>query len=105
MAKINSRPVRLCTFVVSVISTEELAGVSPKSKMVGEVSFKSDVHYCAEKWAIDEIAARIEAGVGYEYTYIVYKVTKELTKEGNPKKCQYVSKVYADENTNQIVID
>ena len=106
MAKsISSRPVRLATFQVRVMLSEELVDVNVNESLVGEFVTKSDVHYCAEKEAIDIVANRIEAGIGYEFTYLIYKVSKERDENDNPKKFTFVSKIYADENTDQVVID
>ena len=106
MKKSNStRPVRLSTFQVRVMLSEELMDVNVNEILAGEFMTKSDVHYCAEKDAIDTVANRIEAGIGYEYTYLIYKVSKECDENGEPKKFTFVSKIYADENIDQVVID
>lgn len=105
MAKSSSRPVRLSTFQVRAILSEELASVNVNLHLAGEFGFKSDVHYCAEKEAIDIVTNRIEAGIGYEFTYLIYKVSKERNENDEPKEFTLVSKVYADQNTDQVVID
>ena len=105
MTKSSSRPVRLASFQVRVIATEDLASVNAITSLVGEYMCKSDVHYCAEKEAIDVVNNRIEAGIGYEFTYLIYKVSKELNENEEPKEFTLVSKVYADQNTDQVVID
>ena len=105
MKKSSSRPVRLSTFQVRCIATEDLASTNVSLYLAGEYLTKSDVHYCAEKEAIDIIANRIEAGIGYEFTYLIYKVSKERNEADEPKEFTLVSKVYSDEDTQQIVID
>lgn len=105
MKKSSSRPVRLATFVVTCILSDELEALDASVALTGEFVYKSDVHYCAEKEAIDIVAHRIEAGVGNEYTYLIYKVAKERDENDIPKAAVLVSMVYADENTNQVVID
>lgn len=103
MAK--SRPVRLSTFQVRVMLSEELASVNVNNILAGEFMSKSDVHYCAEKNAIDTVTDRIEAGIGYEFTCLIYKVSKERDENDEPKEFTLISKVYADESTDQVVID
>lgn len=105
MSKNSSRPVRLASFQVRVIATEDLASVNEITSLAGEFMYKSDVHYCAEKEAIDVVNNRIEAGIGYEFIYLIYKVSKERDENDEPKEFTLVSKVYADQNTDQVVID
>ena len=105
MAKNSSRPVRLATFQVRVILSEELMSINVNEILAGEFMTKYDVHYCAEKDDIDQVTTRIEAGIGKEFTYLIYKVSKERDENDEPKNFTLVSKIYADENTNQVVID
>lgn len=96
--KSSNRPVRINRFEVRVIPSDE---VIIDDELCGEFMFKSDVHYCAEKVAIDEVVNRIElnAGIEAEYTYLIYKVNKDT------EKAQLISKVYCDVETQQVVID
>ena len=105
MANKAQRPVRLNTFQVRIIASDEFNHEIAKANLVGEFETKSDVHYCAEKEAIDIVNSRIEAGIGGEFTYLIYKVTKERHENDEPKDFTLVSIVYADEETGQVVID
>ena len=105
MAKNSIRPVRLNSFQVRCTPSEEFNQKECKKKLFGEYVTKSDVHYCAEKEAIDIVNERISAGIGDEFVYLIYKVSKERDKNDNPKEFTFVSVVYMDNNTNQVVID
>lgn len=102
MSKNVSRPVRLSTFAIYVIANDEQY---QEDALSGEFVKKSDVHYCAEKDAIDMVNHFIEQMGMCEYTYLLYKVSKEKDEEGQPKKVTLVSRIYADEETEQVVID
>lgn len=102
MSKNVSRPVRLSTFAIYVIANDEQFHVNALS---GEFVKKSDVHYCAEKDAIDLVNHYLEAMGMCEYTYLLYKISKEKNEDGQPKEVTLVSRIYADEETEQVVID
>ena len=58
MAKSNSpRPVRLATFQIFVVANDD---VYETNTLSGEFVKKSDVHYCAEKDAIDYVMHYLE---------------------------------------------
>ena len=89
----TSRPVRKCTFEVVCN---------------GDFVTKSDVHYCAEKAAIDalmEIRATVESDHWNEYMYSIHKVSKETNEEGKPVSTMEISQLYIDKTTGQIVIE
>ena len=89
----TSRPVRKCTFEVTCN---------------GDFATKSDVHYCAEKAAIDalmEIRATIESDHWNEYSYSIHKVSKETNEDGTPVSSIEISQLYIDKTTGQIVIE
>lgn len=89
----TSRPVRKCTFEVACNGT---------------FVTKSDVHYCAEKAAIDalmEIRATVESDHWNEYSYSIHKVSKETNEEGFPVSTIEISQLYIDKTTGQIVIE
>ena len=90
----TSRPVRKCTFEVICNG--------------GDFVTKSDVHYCAEKAAIDalmEIRATVESDHWNEYGYSINKVSKETNEDGMPISTMEISKLYIDQTTGQIVIE
>ena len=92
----TSRPVRKCTF--------EVCERDYKDNVVA----KSDVHYCAEKTAIDalaEIRATADPSTWAEYGYLICKVSKELGEDGKPISSIIVSTLTIDQTTGQIVID
>lgn len=93
------RPVRLTTFVVQmyVLGSEETPN---KKTMIGEFVTKSDVHYCAEKAAIDALNENFKNQVVQEFGYCIYAVSKS-----NPKKWTLVETVYPSIETCQIVIE
>ena len=103
MKKLSSRPVRLSSFQVYCVSNDD----SYKSNsLTGELVTKSDVHYCAEKEAIDFVAHYLENCDECPYTYLLYKVSKELKNDGiTPKSIKLVSVIYGDNDTKQVVID
>lgn len=89
----TSRPVRKCTFEVACN---------------GDFVTKSDVHYCAEKAAIDalmEIRATVESDHWNEYGYSIHKVSKETNENGMPVSSIEISQLYIDQTTGQIVIE
>lgn len=89
----TSRPVRKCTFEVACN---------------GDFVTKSDVHYCAEKAAIDalmEIRATVESEHWNEYGYSIHKVSKETNENGMPVSSIEISQLYIDQTTGQIVIE
>ena len=89
----TSRPVRKCTFEVACN---------------GDFVTKSDVHYCAEKAAIDalmEIRATVESEHWNEYGYSIHKVSKETNEDGMPISTIEISQLYIDQTTGQIVIE
>lgn len=90
-ATTKSRPVRMSTFVVRVCLNRE---------DVGEVMTKSDVHYCAEKAAIDVLTEDTKAGQKNEYVYKICKRSK--ADEANEL---VVELLWIDQETNQIVIE
>lgn len=98
----KNRPVRLSTFAIYCIANEENFEVNSLS---GEFVKKSDVHYCAEKDAIDLVNHYLEAMGMCEYTYLLYKISKEMDENGEPKSVTLISRIFADENTEQVVID
>lgn len=90
----TSRPVRKCTFEVCERDHNVIA--------------KSDVHYCAEKTAIDalaEIRATADPSTWADYGYLICKVSKELGEDGKPISSIVVSTLTIDKTTGQIVID
>lgn len=91
----TSRPVRKSYFEVRVI--EKIQDIA----LEGEFLTKSDVHYCAEKAAIDTLAQLREDNGYDEHVYLIFKVSKS---EEFPCR-QLISTVFLDEETNQIVID
>lgn len=93
------RPVRMTTFVVQVyvLDGEEKPN---KKTMIGEFVTKSDVHYCAEKAAIDALNENFKNQVVQEYGYCIYAVSKS-----NPKSWTLVEKIYPSIETGQIVIE
>lgn len=102
MSKNVSRPVRLATFAIYCVAIGEEINTSSLS---GEFVKKSDVHYCAEKDAIDLVNHYLEAMGMCEYVYLLYKISKEKNEDGEPKNVILVSRIYADEETEQVVID
>ena len=103
MAKSNSpRPVRLATFQIFVVANDDQYEINTLS---GEFVKKSDVHYCAEKDAIDMVAHYLENCDECPYRYLLYKTSKELGEDGNPKSVTLVSTIYGDSDTKQVVID
>lgn len=94
----SSRPIRLWTFILTVIDADEpiIAG----EDIQGEFCVKSDVHYCAENAAIKALADRIandEQPTAHKY--LLYKENKQTGED------QLISKIYVDVETLQIVID
>lgn len=88
----TSRPVRKCTFEVACN---------------GSFVTKSDVHYCAEKAAIDalmEIRATVESD-HWNDGYSIHKVSKETNEDGTPVSSIEISQLYIDKTTGQIVIE
>ena len=103
MAKSNSmRPVRLATFQIFVIADDD---VYETNALSGEFVKKSDVHYCAEKDAIDMVAHFLENCDECPYKYLLYKTSKELDENGLPKRVTLASTIYGDSDTKQVVID
>lgn len=100
--KTSSRPVRLNSFQIRVIAYGDQYETDALS---GEFINKSDVHYCAEKDAIDMVAEYLASCDECPYQYLLYKTSKELDEEGNPKSVILVSTIYGDTNTKQVVID
>ena len=92
----SSRPVRKSYFEVRVV--DKMQDVV----LEGEFVSKSDVHYCAEKTAIDCLASLREQFNYDEHVYLIFKVAK-TDEEGANR--QLISTLYLDEETNQIVID
>lgn len=98
----TSRPVRKCTFEVRVC--QKMADVT----LGGEYVDKSDVHYCAEKIAINcltELRAEGNNDEDKSKVYLINKVSKETDENGEPKESILISKLYLDLETNQIIID
>lgn len=83
----SSRPVRLARF---------------EAQLGAEVISKTDVHYCAEKAAIDYVADLRNSGT---YTDQVIEIWKVYKDEKWAEKNVCLSKVYIDVTTGQIVID
>lgn len=83
----SSRPVRLARF---------------EAQLGAEVISKTDVHYCAEKAAIDYVADLRNNGT---YTDQVIEIWKVYKDEKWAEKNVCLSKVYIDVTTGQIVID
>lgn len=94
-ATTKSRPVRMSTFVVRVCLDKTKAIIGE-----GEQMFKSDVHYCAEKAAIDVLAEDIKCGQKNEYVYAICKRSK-----ANEEEETVVELLWTDPETNQIVIE
>ena len=94
-AATKSRPVRMSTFVVRVCQSKAKALLGE-----GEQMFKSDVHYCAEKTAIDVLAEDIKCGQVNEYVYAICKRSK-----ADEENEVVVELIWADHETNQIVIE
>lgn len=89
----TSRPVRKCTFEVACNGT---------------FVAKSDVHYCAEKAAIDalmEVRTTVDSSNWGDYNYSIHKVSKETNEEGVPVSTMEISQLYIDQVTGQIVIE
>lgn len=98
----TSRPVRKNTFEVRVC--QKMADIT----LGGEYVDKSDVHYCAEKIAIDcltELRAEGNNDEDKSKVYLINKVSKETDENGEPKESILISKLYLDLETNQIIID
>lgn len=98
----TSRPVRKSTFDVRVC--QKMADVTLGGEYVG----KSDVHYCAEKIAINcltELRAEGNNDEDKSKVYLINKVSKETDENGEPKESILISKLYLDLDTNQIIID
>lgn len=97
----TSRPIRKNTFEVRVC--QNMADVA----LGGEHVDKSDVHYCAEKIAIDCLTELRAEGNDEDKSkvYLINKVSKETDENGEPKESILVSKLYLDLETNQIIID
>lgn len=83
----SSRPVRLARF---------------EAQLGTEVISKTDVHYCAEKAAIDYVADLRNSGTYVDQVIEIWKVYKD---EKWAEKNVCLSKVYIDVTTGQIVID
>lgn len=83
----SGRPIRLARF---------------EAKLCDEVISKTDVHYCAEKAAIDYVA---ELRNNDKYTDQVIEIWKVYKDEQWAEKNICLSKVYVDPITSQIVID
>lgn len=83
----SGRPVRLARFVAT---------------WDGITISKTDVHYCAEKAAIDYVADLRNSGT---YTDQVIEIWKVYKDEQWAEKNVCLSKVYIDVTTGQIVID
>lgn len=83
----SGRPVRLARF---------------EAQLGTEVISKTDVHYCAEKAAIDYVTDLRNNG---EYTDQVIEIWKVYKDEQRAEKNVCLSKVYVDATTGQIVID
>lgn len=94
-ANTKSRPVRMSTFVVRVCLNKTQAIIGE-----GEQMFKSDVHYCAEKAAIDVLAEDIKCGQKNEYIYAICKRSK-----ADEENEVVVELLWTDLETNQIVIE
>ena len=99
-----SRPVRMSTFVIYCVANDEKL-VNESTTLVGEYVTKSDVHYCAEKEAIDMVNGQFRDMDMCEYIYLLYKVSKEKNEDGSPKSVTLVSRIYGDDDTKQVVID
>lgn len=98
----TSRPIRKSTFEVRVC--QKMADVT----LGGEYVDKSDVHYCAEKIAINcltELRAEGNNDEDKSKVYLINKVSKETDENGEPKESILISKLYLDLETNQIIID
>ena len=98
----TSRPIRKSTFEVRVC--QKMADVT----LGGEYVDKSDVHYCAEKIAINcltELRAEGNNDEDKSKVYLIKKVSKETDENGEPKESILISKLYLDLETNQIIID
>ena len=98
----TSRPVRLSTFQIRYVANDESYEIDALS---GEFVKKSDVHYCAEKDAIDLVAHYLINTDECPFIYLLYKTSKELDENGNPKSVTLVSTIYGDSDTKQVVID
>ena len=98
----TSRPIRKSTFEERVC--QKMADVT----LGGEYVDKSDVHYCAEKIAINcltELRAEGNNDEDKSKVYLINKVSKETDENGEPKESILISKLYLDLETNQIIID
>lgn len=93
----KSRPVRMSTFLVLACNSKEEAVAR-----VGEQVSKSDVHYCAEKTAIDLLAELVKDGTWNENYYAIVKHSKADTDGQNDV---HVETLWVDKETNQIVIE
>lgn len=102
MTKSNSRPVRLSTFQIYAVACDDKYEINALS---GEFVKKSDVHYCAEKDAIDMVVYYLETCYECPYKYLLYKTSKELDENQNPKSVTLISTIYGDSETLQVVIE
>lgn len=120
MKESNVRPVRLQAWAVYQCDANTEV-CEQNLKFV----YKSDVHYCAEKVAIDLISHYLTTTNKCEYKYILCKIHKntkvgEKTKKSvidkildnnitnvNEEKFEgtIISTIYVDESTKQVVID
>ena len=93
----STRPVRMSRFEVHEydIDDEPNLHTIPSDAPI----FKSDVHYCTEKFAIDYIAHNGENNVPFT-KLALYKKPKT-----DDLDAILVSIIYWDENTKQVVID
>lgn len=89
-ANTKSRPVRLSRFVVRAVNDEVSTEVS-----------KSDVHYCAEKTAIDLLNGSLKEGTPSKTKYEIWK----QPKAENADSGLLVETLWIDTETNQIVIE
>lgn len=97
----SARPMRKSSFEVRVCDTMDDVANG------GEFVSSSDVHYCAEKVAIDAIAALrdSETPSNLKKVYLINKISKERDENDEPKSRVLVSMVYLDEETMRTVID
>ena len=97
----SARPMRKSSFEVRVCDTMDDVANG------GEFVSSSDVHYCAEKVAIDAIAALrdSETPSNLKKVYLINKISKEHDENDEPKSRVLVSMVYLDEETMRTVID
>ena len=120
MKESSVRPVRLKSWVVYQCGVNDEV-CEQNLKFV----YKSDVHYCAEKVAIDLVSHYLTTTNECEFKYVLCKINKNTKLGEKPKKSvidkilennttnvnevkfegDIISTIYLDNETKQVVID